>query len=247
MRDDALERLRAELEAATPDVWRRVLIAVLEDRQDEASFEAAKQAFDAALAEGEDAGLLYEYGYIHECRARGSVREAIRWYERSLELDPTFEKAHHQLIAAYGALGQAHDAIALYERRLAAAPEAVVEHRLLAHAYLAAGKHEQAGTVVEAGLALLPDDPQLLLQQGTVFEAGGRPEEALAAWGRAFELDPEFIDARYSRVFLLERLRRLEDAAAEWEAIIEWLLERGFEVEAEWPKRELARVRAQRS
>jgi hypothetical protein len=40
---------------------------------------------------------------------------------------------------------------------------------------------------------------------------------------------------------------RLADAAAEWEAIINWLLRRGHEIEAEWPKRELARLRDRRA
>ena len=40
-------------------------------------------------------------------------------------------------------------------------------------------------------------------------------------WTRALELDPETISSRYSRVFLLQRLGRVEEAIAEWEAIVE--------------------------
>lgn len=150
----------------------------------------------------------------------------------------------HQLIAAYAALRQTQDAIDLYKQRLAAAPEDLAEYRCLAHAYLAAGEYEEAGRVVEAGLSVAPD-VGLLEHKGSVLAGQGRPEEALATWQRVFELDSERISARYSRVFLLERLGRLTDAAAEWEAIIAWLRERGYDVQAQWPERELARLRAE--
>jgi hypothetical protein len=42
------------------------------------------------LADGEDPGLLVDRGYIHQIRATNELREAIGWYERALELDPSF-------------------------------------------------------------------------------------------------------------------------------------------------------------
>jgi tetratricopeptide (TPR) repeat protein len=219
------------------------LIALLEDTQDEESFQEAKRFLEAALAEGEEARLLLDYGYIHECRGRTAIREAIHWYERALELDPTIEKTRHQLIGAYAALRRTQDAIDLYKRRVAAAPEDLAEYRCLAHAYLAAGEYEEAGRVVEAGLSVA-HDVGLLEHKGSVLAGQGRPEEALATWQRVFELDGDRISARYSRAFLLERLGRLTDAAAEWEAIIAWLRERNYEIQAQWPERELARLHA---
>jgi tetratricopeptide (TPR) repeat protein len=219
------------------------VIAQLEERQDEETFEEARRVLDAELAQGESAGLLLDYGYIHECRGRASIREAIRWYERSLELDPTVERTRHQLIEAYAALQETDHAIELHKRRLAEAPNDVAEYRFLAHAYLAAGEYEEAGKVVDAGLEL-DEDVGLLEQQGSVLAGQGRPEEALATWERVCELDGARISARYSRAFLLERLGRLTDAAAEWETIIAWLRERDYDVQAEWPERELERLRA---
>lgn len=243
MPEFTLDRLRRELEDSSPDVWRRILIALLEERQDESTFQEAKQVLEAALAEGETAELLHQYGYVHQVKGRMELRTAVRCYERSLELDPAVEKTKSQLTSAYAALGETETAIELCVRRLAAAPDDLSEHRCLAHAYLAAGRHEEAAKVVDAGLRLAPDDAKLLEQRGTVLEARGLADDALAVWQRAIELDGEFVDPRYSRVFLLQRLGRDKEAAVEWEGIIRWLLERGFEVEAEWPKRELARLR----
>jgi tetratricopeptide (TPR) repeat protein len=230
----------------TNDDRRAELIALVEEKQDEESFQEAKRFLEDALSKGEDAELLREYGYIHECRGGGFIREALRWYERSLQLDPSADNAAHgQLITAHARLLQVSDAIDLYKARLAAAPENVAEYRYLARAYLLGGEHEEARDVVEAGLEIDPNDRHLLEARGSVLEAQGRYEDALTTWKRAFELDQEAsISPRFSRVFLLQRLGRLDEAAAEWETIIEWLVERDYTIEAEWPKRELERVRA---
>jgi tetratricopeptide (TPR) repeat protein len=139
-----------------------------------------------------------------------------------------------------------HDTfLRVWEKRLGESPTDPAAYRLLAGAYLSAGELDDAGEVVEAGLALAPDDPGLLGAWGSVLEGRGRPDEALATWQRVFELEGDrHVSSLYSRVFQLQRLGRLEEAAAEWEAIVAWLLERGFTVQAEWPMRELAKVRA---
>lgn len=69
-------------------------IAALEDRQDEESFLATKQLIERELAAGETPELLVDYGYVHEAYGRSLVRSALARYERALELDPDFERAH---------------------------------------------------------------------------------------------------------------------------------------------------------
>ena len=73
----------------------------------------------------------------------------------------------------------------------------------------------------------------LIEQRGDVCAATGRPDQALADWRRAFALDPDNLSTRYSAAFLLERERRLAEAAKEWRHIIRWLDERGYAVQAE--------------
>jgi tetratricopeptide (TPR) repeat protein len=225
---------------------RAKLIALVEEKQDEESFQEAKRFLEDALAEGEDARLEREYGYVHECRGAGLIREAVRCYRRSIELDPSAENtAHAQLLTAYGRLLQTSDAIDLYKARLSEAPDNVAEYRYLAQAYLLGGEYDEAGRVVEAGLALNSEDRHLLEARGSILESQGQYDEALATWQQVFELDPEgSLSPRYSRVFLLQRVGRLHEAAAEWEAIIEWQLRHDYTIQTEWPKRELARVRA---
>ena len=213
---------------------------------DEGTYLQARRLYEAALAEtADDPRLLFEYGYLQECHGRNSLRAAISSYERAIEFDPEWAKPRMQLIWASAALLRTDTAIALYKQRLAAAPDDVREYRYLASAYLVAHEYEQAEQVVRAGLRIAPDDAWLVEQRGDVRAATGHPDQALADWRRALALDPEKIDPRYSAAFLLEREHRLAEAAEEWRHIIRWLDERGHALQAEWPRRELARLLAE--
>jgi tetratricopeptide (TPR) repeat protein len=183
-----------------------------------------------------------ERGFASQTRAEKDLHEAIRLYERALAVDPSFAKAHYQLVAAYVALGRAHDAVARYEQRLAERPD-TLSHRCLAQAYVGAGRWGDAQRTIDAGLALARGDAFLLEQEGELLARTGRAEEALAAWRRALDADATSIGGHYSRAFLLERLGRPAEAAGEWEAVIAWCRERGYDEDTEWPQRELARLR----
>jgi tetratricopeptide (TPR) repeat protein len=207
---------------------------------DEADFEAAKVAFERALAAGPDAPTLLGYGYLLECHARGELRRAVELYRQAIELDPTADKPVFQLIAAYGGLREPESAVAYCEARFASGE--LREHRFLGTAYLQAGDHAAAGRVIDAGLALAPDDAALTSLRGELRAATGDHDGALADWRRALELDGDDIAPLYSSAFLLERAGRLDEAAEAWRSIVAWNEDRGFALQSRWPKAELARL-----
>ena len=211
---------------------------------DEATFEDAKREFEAALEGAPDPNFLAGYGYLLECHGRTSLRQAVELYEHAISLDPTADKPRYQLILARAALLETEQAISLYQERVAAAPDDVREYRFLVSAYLAAHEYHGAAAAVDAGLALAPDDRTLIEARGNVRAATGDPDGALADWRRAVELDPVQIGPLYGSAFLLEREGRLDEAAQAWRAVIAWHEDRGDELHADWPRRELARVLA---
>jgi tetratricopeptide (TPR) repeat protein len=215
---------------------------------DEAAYLEAKRLYEEALAQAAgDARLLFEYGYLNECHGRFALRAAVSWYERAIAADPDWEKPRHQLIWASAALAETRNAIEFHKARLAEVPDDPREYRYLAHAYALAHEYEQAERVVEAGLKLAPRDADLRYRQGEIFAATGRPDDALATWRQVYELDPELVDPHYSAAFLHERENRLGEAAEEWRFIVEWLEARGYVAQAEWPRRELERLRTKRA
>lgn len=210
---------------------------------EEAYFLEAKPLFEQALAEAPDARLLNDYGYSLYCHGRNELQRAVEQYERAIEFDPGYDKPHYQLIAARASLEEPELPIAEYQQRLAAHPGEVREHRFLANAYLRAHAFGKALDVVEAGLRLAPRDAALTVLRGEAREGLGDPEGALADRRLALELEPEDIGALYSSAFLLEREGRREEAADVWRAIIDWNEARGFTLQAQWPRRELERLR----
>jgi tetratricopeptide (TPR) repeat protein len=225
-------------------VEKQELLERYEALGEERDFLAAKPLYEQALADVEDARLLTEYGYLLECHGRNELRRAVALYLRAIELDPSYEKPHYQLISARAGLREPERAVAVYEGRRAISPGGVREHRFLAQAYLAANAYAKALEIVEAGLTLAPGDAALIATRGEARAGLGDPEGALTDWRLALELEPEDIGALYSSAFLFEREGRLGDAAHAWQAIIEWNEARGFMLQAVWPKQELARVRA---
>jgi len=77
------------------------------------------------------------------------------------------------------------------------------------------GRYEEAAEILrEAALRGRPD-PGLALDLATALEGAGRLDDALAAYRRAIELDPENGRARYGRAQVLAELGREKEAEAE--------------------------------
>jgi tetratricopeptide (TPR) repeat protein len=209
---------------------------------DERDFLAAKPLYEQALAEGLDARLLNDYGYLLECHGRRELRRAVELYEQAIDLDPGYDKPHYQLISARAGLQEQEVAVALYERRLAASPGEIRENRFLANAYLKAHQYAQAMEVVDAGLEVVPDDAVLVALRGEARAGLRDTEGALTDWQRALELDPEDIGPLYGTAFLLEREGRLAEAAEAWRSIIAWNESRGYALQGVWPRQELERL-----
>jgi tetratricopeptide (TPR) repeat protein len=219
------------------------LLELYEARGDADTFAQAKRLYEQALAGAgaADPAVLLGYGYLLECHGRYALRQAVAQYERAIELDPDADKPHYQLIGADAALGEPERPVARYQQRLAQSPGEVREHRFLAGAHLAARNYGEAARVVDAGLALAPDDRMLLEVRGQVRAATGDPEGALADWRRAVDVDHNLAPV-YLSAFLLERLGRLQEVAA-WRFIIDWCQSHDAPLTAEWPRRELERLR----
>lgn len=218
------------------------LLGRYEATGDEEAYRAARPMYEEALEQVPDARLLVRYGYLLECHGRRSLRQAVEQYERAIELDPSFDKAHYQLIGARAGLREHELSIARHQRRLAAAPTDLREHRFMASAYLYGGQYDEAQSVIEGGLKLASEDPMLIELRGDVRSHLGDPDGALADWRRAHELEPENLSSIYSSAFLLEREGRLEEAIEAWRYILDWCESRGYELDTEWPKRELERL-----
>jgi tetratricopeptide (TPR) repeat protein len=219
-----------------------------EARGSESDFVQARRLSRSALAERpDDPILLNDYGYLLQSHGLRAIRAAADAYRRAIELDPGWGKPRFQLITALAALREPEQAIETYQTRLAAAPDDPMEHAYLAAAYLTADRFGEAERVARDGLRLAPDDARLTNILGESLAGEGKSDEALEQWRRGFALDPDSLEGRYGSAFLLEREGRIPEAIAEWRSILDWGEQRGYALDAEWPRREIARLEASAS
>lgn len=117
--------------------------------------------------------------------------EAIRQFERTLEVDPDQRAALVGLAAAYLSAGRFDDAVAMHRRALAAeaAPEGALR-RSLGVAYLELGLLEDAEQEALAALRFDPEDIVAILTLGRVYRFRGEEAAAERMWTRAREVAP---------------------------------------------------------
>jgi tetratricopeptide (TPR) repeat protein len=220
------------------------LVALWEANRDENAYsEALKIYSDLVKKEPQDADAHFTYGYLLESKAYELLREASGHYEKAAALKPDWPKAHNQLIRTYAALRETRKAIDIYKKALSESPDQPWTYTYLCHAYLAADQVEEAEEVIRAGLKVGPEDPYLLSSYGLVTERKGNLEEAIEIAQRVLEIDPTFVDQRYASAFMYERLGRLEEALSQWELIVGFLHDNGWDIEAEWPESEIRRLK----
>jgi tetratricopeptide (TPR) repeat protein len=220
----------------------RSLLNLYEASGAEDIYARAKALYEQAIAASPDAELIRDYGYLLECHGRCALRGAVDQSQRALTLDPDSDKIRYQKISARAALGEIDDEIRDYIAQLAAAPDDVRRYRYLTPGVPRRPALRPGRDIIDAGLALAGDDRVLIESRGDFRAATGDTEGALADWRHALDLDPEDIAPLYSTAYLHERQGRLQDAIGAWEAIRDWALARGYQLDAAWPERERERL-----
>jgi tetratricopeptide (TPR) repeat protein len=174
-----------------------------EEADSKASGEAKAAVSKAAKGRGAspEAHRLYLQGRFFIDRfTRADTEKAIEYLGRAVELEPRFALAWAELSRAYGreatvgwapqAEGFARSREAV-ERALALEPDLAEAHSALMWLQMS---HESdwraAETSIRRALALAPGNAVVLRWAGTLSQALGRLDEAIAHHRRAMELDP---------------------------------------------------------
>lgn len=189
-----LQTLLREHRQGAPTEWYRALVAAALESADP---EAARPFLDALLADRAESADAWELA----CRfstARQDYRAAAVMLTVAGYLRPLTETEWRQLGDLYAAIAVPLEAARCYQRALdldlAAAPTGSgrsAEYERLATAWLAAHRHDLGRAALQAGLAAEPT-ARLWSLLGDLEFMQGEHEAALAAFGRACALDPDF-------------------------------------------------------
>jgi tetratricopeptide (TPR) repeat protein len=119
--------------------------------------------------------------------------DAVQSFERAVEIDPAFAAAHLYLGLSHSSLGNIDAMNEAIETARRFAEKATERERLLiegSYAQFVERDYEKALRILHVMRDKFPREKQVPLSLGNLLWQNGRTEEAIAAWNRALELDP---------------------------------------------------------
>jgi tetratricopeptide (TPR) repeat protein len=127
---------------------------------------------------------------------KGRIDEALPYFEKALATMPESIELHYYIGRILSARGRAQDSIPHLERVLKANPDAADVLMSLAIAQLSTGHGQEAIGHLQRAVELKPDDPSAHYNLGSaLFDTRGAVREALAEWGEALRLAPDYVPA----------------------------------------------------
>jgi len=238
--------------AAYRNRFERLLSRYETDIRQTEVFDQANREFSRLISENAaSAADLRGFAYLNELRARHHLQLAEKYYRMALEegeksKDAAYYKTERQYIHFLSGLGRHRENIERHSALLEREPDNPMRYCSLTAAYLYAGDPENAADTAERGLVRFPECALLLCYAGDAYKRMGRGECAADCWNRAWQLDPELIDARYSLAFDLAERGETEKAGEVFREIMEWNRQRGFYLENRWIHAELRKLERKR-
>jgi tetratricopeptide (TPR) repeat protein len=118
----------------------------------------------------------------------GRQEDAIREFQRAMELSPGNAEAPRQLAEIYKTLGRFDEAEALYIRSTKSRPTDWYGHRLLGLFYYERERYVEAEKQLHDAEGLTPDNDLIQLDLGAVYRVHGLYPESVAAYQKALKI-----------------------------------------------------------
>ncbi|MBI3601603.1 MAG: tetratricopeptide repeat protein [Candidatus Omnitrophica bacterium] len=128
----------------------------------------------------------------------GGYEEAIRFYKKSLELKPTYEKALYNLANRYQEMGDLKTALVLYGRLVHFHPRFALGYLNMGVVYNSLGDVDQARRLYQKTMAIDPSNAGAYFNLGYLSEAQGELKEALNYYEKAVDNDPQLAEGYYN-------------------------------------------------
>jgi class 3 adenylate cyclase len=149
-------------------------------------------------------------------------RDAMAWFRRAIEADPTFARPHAMLTCAWSHLPDFDlgEGLRHVERALELDPNDPEANRIMGSMKMGAGEFEASRHYHEKAMALSPSDAYVKGRSAAFYIFAGEPERALELLDEAEALDPFLpVWCVEERVAALYALGRFEQAAAAGRAL----------------------------
>jgi tetratricopeptide (TPR) repeat protein len=152
-----------------------------------------------------------------ELQRAGWMPEAIRDYERALELNPDFADAHVNLGNALRQSGRIQESIGQYEQALRIRPDFAKAHNAFGIALVRVGRVTEAIGHWEQALRLKPEYFEAHNNLGKALVMVGRIPEAVEHYQQSLQIYPESFLTHYNLGEAFEKLGRTPEAIQQYQ------------------------------
>ncbi len=167
---------------------------------------------------------------VGDCeRHRGHWRKAISYYQKAIDVDPSFAKAHLNLCPILNHLGQSEDAIEHGLQAIEHSPENLLAYKNLGDCYVSCERFNDAMNIYAEGFEINPEFLPLLASIGRSWIIQGEYEEAWTWFQKILESEP---DNLASTLGSAEVLNGKGDSGAALELLEPMLDEINYDAEA---------------
>lgn len=186
---------------------------------------------------------MWNYGLIHQFMIDYCIEKAFFWFNKVLEQGKAsdefaYYKTRIQKMKLCSLLGKDEENIKEQLNKIEKHSSDASEWCLLLAAYMFANRYEDAYKKFKQAVSVFPNEWELYIHGGDICKKLKKYDEAFEYWNKAEKLGTDFMDGKYAKAFCYEHLEQYENAYNMWCEIAEELKLKGYDIEAEMPKKQ---------
>lgn len=226
------------------------LLAVFSSTLTKEDFRRADREFEKLFSSGtRTSDDLHGYGVLHEIAMLQCMDQALLAYNEILSRGPEgdgslYRRTQLQRIHLLSHAGRDDLNIQRQNKMLAEQHDDPWSYVLMLAALDFAQRYEESYELFKAAVHLFPGTSELYVFGAGACKRLGRPEEAIEWLDKGMSIDPDLMDARYTKAECYEDMGDWSKAMEAWEACAAANEARGFTIEAEEPRKNAEKCRA---
>jgi tetratricopeptide (TPR) repeat protein len=175
-------------------------------------------ALDTVTRQEENATYLYKLGV--EKLEQKCFPEAIKLYDKYIQVNPRDIRAYNNRGSAYQQLGKYVQAILDFTKAIECNPECVEPYVNRAACLQELGKLDDAFRDIEMALKISPDLAEAYLRRGLLYDENGDLNKASDDFTKAIKLKPKFANAYRNRAVVYIKMEEFERAIEDCDAAL---------------------------
>jgi tetratricopeptide (TPR) repeat protein len=167
-------------------------------------------------------GLLFLWGAADQIHfALGTSSQNLPSLLRAAAMNPYDSTVLTRVGSAEESIGHADEAVAALTRAAALNPHNATLQHACARAMIASGRYADAYELYKRMLVIFPRDSDALINYGVLAARLGHPDEAIDAWQKAAEVDPNLGTAHLYLAEAADQNGEFASAAREWHSYLD--------------------------